>query len=120
MHELAVTEGILKIALETSQKNGGGRITAIDLVVGELSSIVDDSVQFYFDIQSQGTLAEKALLRFRRDPLSATCLDCHYEFAIQLPLSAVCPNCGGTHLRVHGGREFYIASIEVENEDTGR
>jgi hydrogenase nickel incorporation protein HypA/HybF len=120
MHELAVTEGILKIALETSQKNGARRITAIDLVVGELSSIVDDSVQFYFDILSQGTLAEKALLRFKRESLSALCMDCQYEFAIQLPLSDVCPSCGGKHLRVRGGREFYIASIEVEDEDTGR
>ena len=52
MHELPITEGILKIATEAAE---GRRITTIHLLVGELSSIVDDSVQFYFDILSKGT-----------------------------------------------------------------
>ena len=32
-------------------------MTAIDLVVGELSSIVDDSVQFYWDLIAEDTAA---------------------------------------------------------------
>jgi hydrogenase nickel incorporation protein HypA/HybF len=120
MHELAVTESILKIALEASQKNGARRITTIDLVIGELSSVVDDSVQFYFDILSQGTLAERARLRFQRESSKGTCLDCQYEFVVRLPLTPTCPNCGGARLSVSGGREFHIASIEVEDEDCSR
>lgn len=41
MHELPITEGIRALALETAQQ-GVRRIIAVDLVVGELSSIVDD------------------------------------------------------------------------------
>ena len=58
MHELAVTEGILALALETAQRAGARRISGIDLVVGDVSSIVDDSVQFYFDVLSRNTPAE--------------------------------------------------------------
>jgi hydrogenase nickel incorporation protein HypA/HybF len=52
MHELPATEGILNVALEAAQQNGARRIIAIDLTIGELAGIVDDSVQFYFDILS--------------------------------------------------------------------
>lgn len=117
MHELAITESILKIALDAAEKNGARGIVSIQLVIGELSSIVDDSVQFYFDFLSKNTLAEKARLHFRREPSVAVCWDCRHQFQVRPPLAPTCPNCGGTRLQVKGGREFYIESIEVENEN---
>lgn len=119
MHELPITQAILQTALAASERNGGRRITSIQLVIGELSSIVDDSVQFYFDQLSQGTLAEQAVLEFRREPSTAFCFDCSSSFPVRAPLPAQCPHCGGTRLRVQGGREFYIESIEVQDETAG-
>jgi hydrogenase nickel incorporation protein HypA/HybF len=123
MHELAVTQGVLDVVIKAAQGNGGQRITAIDLVIGELSSIVDDSVQFYFDFMSKSTLAEGATLRFRRQPATAVCLECHHTFTTRAPLAATCPQCGSVRLQVTGGREFYVESIDVAegtDEDPGR
>jgi hydrogenase nickel incorporation protein HypA/HybF len=122
MHELPVTQGILKVALEAAQEAHAQRIAAIDLVIGDMSSIVDDSVQFYFDILSKGTLAEGAVLRFRRIAATATCFDCGHQFTVSAPLLAFCPACEGVRLQVTGGKEFYVESIEVDhdNEDTSR
>lgn len=118
MHELAVTEGVIKVAVDAA---GGRRITAVDLVLGALSTIVDDSVQFYFDALSRGTLAEGAVLRFRRVPATALCLDCGATAEIAPPLPDGCPRCGSSRLRVSGGSEFMVESIEVEDEpDQGR
>jgi hydrogenase nickel incorporation protein HypA/HybF len=119
VHELPVTQGILDVVLESAQKNGRGRVTAIELVIGDLSSIVDDSVQFYFDILSQGTNAQGAVLRFRRVHGIGRCGDCGHEFVVQIPLLPQCPRCGGLNLRVTGGREFYVDSIEVEDGSAG-
>lgn len=115
MHELPITEGILKIATEAA---GGRQITMIHLVVGELSSIVDDSVQFYFDMLSKGTVADGARLDFQRLPATLMCLDCGKTFEVRAPLPSSCPHCGSVRLQVTGGRELRVDSIEV-NDDGG-
>ena len=116
MHELSITEGILSIALGAA---GGRRITAVNLVIGDLSSFVDDSVQFYFDILSRGTPAEAAALNFVRQPATAMCADCRHVFATKAPLSPECPNCGSAHLIITGGRELRVESIEVDDGSIG-
>jgi hydrogenase nickel incorporation protein HypA/HybF len=114
MHELPATQGILATALETARDAGGGRVRAIDLVIGEMSSVVDDSVQFYFDVLSRDTPAAGAALRFRRIPGEATCLACGHSYGVRPPLDPYCPACNDTLVSVTGGQQFYIESIEVD------
>lgn len=113
MHELSVTQNILNIAVEAARGAGLARITVIDLLVGELTGFVTDSIQFYFDVLSKGTAAEGAILRVRREPANATCVACSHVFQPELPLLPLCPVCGGG-VRITGGRELRVESIEVE------
>jgi hydrogenase nickel incorporation protein HypA/HybF len=119
VHELAATRGMLEVALEAAGHADHRRLLAIDLVIGELTTMVDDSVQFYFDVLSRGTAAEGAVLRIRRTLPEANCAACGHAFAARVPLPAGCPVCGSGELRLHGGREFRVESIEVGDEDTG-
>jgi hydrogenase nickel incorporation protein HypA/HybF len=113
MHELPVTESILKIATRHAQDAGAPRITDVYLVIGQLSSIVDDSVQFYWDILSKDTLAEGAQLHFRRIPTEMLCLGCNRRYALKGD-DLACPNCGGVSIKVVAGEEFYLEAIDVE------
>jgi hydrogenase nickel incorporation protein HypA/HybF len=111
MHELAVTESILDITLRHA---GGQRISDIYLVIGQLASIVDDSVSFYWEFISQGTLAEQARLHFRRIPAELACQSCQHTYAPADEILA-CPACGSTQVRLLRGDEFFVESIEVES-----
>jgi hydrogenase nickel incorporation protein HypA/HybF len=115
MHELSVTQAILDTALNAAQQAGAERIVAIDLVIGELSGIVDDSVQFYFDILSRDTPAQGATLRFQRQPAQVRCLDCDHSYNAAPPLAPICPECGSLRLQVTGGRQFFLESIEIND-----
>jgi hydrogenase nickel incorporation protein HypA/HybF len=113
MHELTVTESILEIALRHAQQANARRITRLDLVIGQLSSIVDDSVQFYWDFVAKGTAAEGAKLQFRRIPAELRCRDCDQRYAPTAEELA-CPACGSVRIEITAGEEFYLESMDVE------
>lgn len=114
MHELAITQSIIKIAIDTAERANARAINEIDLVIGDLSSIVDDSVQFYFDILSKETLAAGAKLNFRREPALSFCLDCGQSTPVKPPVDPLCPHCGSHRVQVSGGRDFRMESIDIE------
>ncbi len=115
MHELAITENILNIAVQHATQANALRVTSLQLVIGQLSSIVDDSVRFYWDMISAGTLCEGAQLHFERRPAVLKCLSCEQTYTLQGELSD-CPNCHSAQIKVISGEEFYLDSIEVEAE----
>jgi hydrogenase nickel incorporation protein HypA/HybF len=113
MHELSVTQSLLEIALRHAGQANAQQITRLNLVIGELSSIVDDSIQFYWDIVSRDTIAEGSELHFERVPGILRCLGCDHRF----PLNGrdfSCPACGERQVVAAGGDEFRLESIEVE------
>ncbi len=113
MHELPIAENILGIALEYAEQAEARRVTRLNLVIGQLSSIVDDSIQFYWDIISKDTLCAGAVLNFERIPATLVCLDCAHTYTLSRELTA-CPQCDSIRLKVTAGEEFRLESIEVE------
>jgi hydrogenase nickel incorporation protein HypA/HybF len=113
MHELAVTESILNIAVQHATQAGAVRVTHLNLVIGQLASIVDDSIQFYWDMISEGTICAGATLHFERRPATLKCLDCDQSYALDGELTD-CPNCHSARIKVVAGEEFYVESIEIE------
>ncbi len=114
MHELAVTESILEISLRHAEEANAKRITNLYLVIGQLASIVDDSVQFYWDIVAKETIAAGSVLHFRRLPATLACLDCSHQFQPSGDGFA-CPNCDSDHVKVISGDEFFMEAIDVES-----
>jgi len=117
MHELPVTESILEIALRHAQKADATRITDLHLVIGQLATLVDDSIQFYWDMIAKDTIAEGARLHFQRIPAELLCLDCGNRYNPGDEILA-CPKCQSVRVKVTAGEEFRLDSIDVENADS--
>ncbi|ADJ26696.1 hydrogenase nickel insertion protein HypA [Dehalogenimonas lykanthroporepellens BL-DC-9] len=115
MHEMAVTQSLLDIVIKEAEKAGAKKVNAVNLVIGELSGLVDDSVQFYFDFLTKDTIADGSRLVFRRVPARMKCRACEAEFSPE-PDEWVCPQCDQWQAEVVAGKEFYIDSIEVDDD----
>lgn len=113
MHELPITESILEIALRHGKQNNAARITGIHLVIGQLSSFIDESIQFYWGIVAEKTIAQNAKLNIRRVLAQMQCSECLTIFS---PSSRnfACPACESVRVKVIAGDEFYLESIEID------
>jgi len=113
MHELPITQSILKIALKHANEANAKRIENIHIVMGELSTNVDDSVQFYWDIIAKDTLAEGAKLHFRRVPAELQCMACFEKYHPNDD-ELLCPMCGSVGAKIIAGEEFYVEAIDID------
>ncbi len=113
MHELGVMSYLLKSVLAQAEQAGATQVLAINLVIGERSSVFDDSLLFYFDMLTPDTLAAGAQLHVRRTAMSFHCAPCDRDYH---PVGDTfsCPNCGVVGQVTDDGTELLIESIEIE------
>lgn len=113
MHELAVTRSILEITLEHAEAADATAVTDIYLVIGDLSSFIDDSIQFYWSTLAEGTIAQEATLHFKRVPARMQCQRCGHAYPL-VEAQGVCPNCDSRRAEIVAGKEFYVEAIDIE------
>ena len=112
MHEYGLAQQIISMAAEYA---AGKRIKAINLVVGETSGCVADSIVLYFDLIAEGGSCEGAELNIERVKPMLKCKKCGCFFE-RKTFSFDC-GCGGEGRPTEIGSEFYIRSIEVDGDE---
>ena len=113
MHELSITQSLLDLSVRHAEQAGAQRVTGLNLVIGALSSFVDDSIQFYWEIISRGTLCEGAILHFHRIPAELACLNCGKSYRLDSELLP-CPECHSSQVKITSGDDFRLDSIDIE------
>jgi hydrogenase nickel incorporation protein HypA/HybF len=113
MHELSITQSLLEIVLQQAEQAHAGKVIKINLTIGAMTGVVSDSVQFYLDILTKGTIAEGATVAFTIVPSRAKCRNCQQVFSLP-EFDWTCPHCQGKIVDVISGNELFVDSIEVE------
>jgi hydrogenase nickel incorporation protein HypA/HybF len=113
MHELGITQQVLEIAVDKAAEVGSKQVRNINLVIGDMSGFLSESVQFYFDFLANGSVASGAKLCFRHVPIEVRCRRCSHTYKPEGE-NWICPSCGERDMEILTGKEFYLESIEVE------
>ncbi|WAM33150.1 hydrogenase maturation nickel metallochaperone HypA [Caldicellulosiruptor morganii] len=115
MHEYFVTQQLIKIAEDELKEIKPKRVLSIKVIVGELSGIIDESLKFYFDVLTKGTILEGSKLEIEQKKALLFCNACHEYF--ERTKDFLCPKCKALGKLTQYGKEFYIESIEVDDGD---
>lgn len=108
MHELGITRNIIAIV---SERANNRKVQRVKLQIGKLSAIEPEAIRFCFDVCSEGTNIEGAILEIEEIDGRASCNACKRQMNMSL-LAASC-DCGSLDIECIAGKELLIKEMEV-------
>ena len=114
MHELSIVASIVDSVTETLAAYPGARVKEVRLRVGALASVIEDSLQFCYEIATKDTPLEGSALVVKILPVRMHCDKCGEDVEIASLQSFRCPRCGEPVVDMRQGRELEIESIEID------
>ena len=108
MHELSIAQSIVELV---GERAGDARVHRLTLVIGRLSGVMPDALRFCFDVCTEGTVLEGAILEIIEPSGRGRCPDCGQEQEIT-SLFDMCV-CGATGLDCIAGNELRIKQMEM-------
>ena len=112
MHELGLMAALRDQALAAMHQQGGRRVVAMTVQLGELAGVDAGSLSQAHAVVSAGTPAAAAQLHV--EPVAARwfCGTCGEGFAAAAG-DCTCPSCGRPSPRLLQGRELQLLAIEI-------
>ncbi len=117
MHELSIATSIVDAVTESAAAYPGARVKEVRLRVGALASVIEDSLQFCWELATEGTPLAGAALVIHKLPVIVHCDACGVDAEIEGVQSFRCPRCGELAADLRQGRELEIDSIELEEPE---
>jgi hydrogenase nickel incorporation protein HypA/HybF len=87
------------------------RYASARLAVGDLISFTNEQIH----MQWNDSFLTQATLTIRRVPAQQQCMVCFEKYQ-PTRAEVSCPQCGSVGAKIISGEEFYLESIEEENE----
>ncbi len=112
-HEASITEALVKMVAEEAKKRHAQQVIEVNLVVGELTGFMADSLRFYYDIFAVESPCKGAKLNIEYIKPTMFCIPCNHEFE-RKRFSFECPLCGQAAKPGNHGEEFYIRDLMIE------
>jgi len=116
MHEFSLMTSVLDAVEASAKEHNASKVVEVKLVIGEMSEVFDDAMNFAFETLTPKTVAEGALLTIIKVSPKSRCLACGYEFEHDR-FHFACPECDALATELLAGRELYIESMEIEENE---
>ena len=112
MHEVSIMEQTIQIALENAHQQNANKIHRLKMRLGEMSGVVPEALNFAFDVVTEGTIAEGAILEIENIPIQCYCGHCQQNFSPS-DLFYECPHCHQLSTQILAGKEIELSSLEI-------
>lgn len=113
MHELSIAENIIEIMNENLTSPVS--VKSVKVRIGELASVIPDSLEFCFSAITKGTRFEGTKLEIENTRLVGHCENCGTDSAVEDFLFK-CMTCGSNNLKIISGNELQVVEIEVGDD----
>jgi hydrogenase nickel incorporation protein HypA/HybF len=120
MHELSIAASIVEAVTESASAYPSAHVKEVRLRVGALASVVEDSLQFCWQLATEDTPLAGSALVINKLPVIVHCEACGVDAEIDGVQSFRCPRCGEPAADLRQGRELEIESIELEDPEPER
>lgn len=114
MHELSIAVDLIDAASDRAREEGARHIRAVHLRIGPLSGVVVRALESAFEMASQGTIADGAVLDVEEVPITLFCAACEDTKGVTDIYSFCCPDCGMPSADIRSGRELEVTALEIE------
>ncbi|MDA8123708.1 MAG: hydrogenase maturation nickel metallochaperone HypA [Deltaproteobacteria bacterium] len=115
MHELSLVQSLLDIVEDYARRENFSQVNVLRISFGRLSCLDPSSLEFAFEVLSEGTKAKGARLEFDIRPARLTCAACGEESACDGPCEMQCPCCGSEKVCLTGGtEELQLKEMDVD------
>lgn len=118
MHEFAIAAELVAAAVREADARDARRITSLVCRVGLMRQVVAEMLVEAFRMASAGSLAEGARLEVETVAPTIACQDCGWS-GQAAEWTCRCPGCGSVRIRLEGGDELLLVSVELEVPDAG-
>lgn len=114
MHELSIVSSIVDSVTDKMASYPHARVKEVRLRVGALASVIEDSLQFCYEIATEGTRLQGSKLVVKTVAVTMHCETCMKDVEIATLQSFRCPHCNQPATAMRHGRELEIESIEID------
>jgi hydrogenase nickel incorporation protein HypA/HybF len=113
MHETDMTKALIITLREWWESQPEKPpVEKVFLTVGQFTCVEPASLQFAFEVQTQGTFLDGAELVIQETPLIAFCHTCEDEYRPKLGMQYACPTCQSPMEEIRSGRELKIDRVQ--------
>lgn len=114
MHELSIAQDLLGVV----EKALGGKkeLDTVNLVLGPLSGVSPEALTFCFTETACERGFGRPELKISNIPARIKCTDCSFEYEVN-DFYQGCPECSSFNREILSGRECYIDSVELIEDD---
>ncbi len=113
MHEHKFTDQIVQSVLDELHQHPEAKPKKVEVIVGEVFHLEEESVRMHFNLLTQGTPLEDVELSLQQEPLEVTCRDCGETGPVEDHHLPTCNACGSLEVKTVRGNHVDVRLMEA-------